>query len=203
MLTNCRMLAKTQGVNKLAVAINKMDDPTVEWKKTRFDECVTKITPYLKGLGFNPKTDIIFIPLSAQTTIGVKDRVPKDICPWYDGPSLLEYLDGMQSLERKVSAPFMMPISAKYRDLGTMIEGKIEAGVIRKDETYLLMPNRETVTLSALYGEGEEEIPKAMAGDQIRARLRNIDEESILPGFVLCSVKRTVHYVSSFDAQVC
>jgi translation elongation factor EF-1alpha len=83
-----------------------------------------------------------------------------------------------------------------------MIEGKIEAGVIRKDETYLLMPNRETVTLSALYGEGEEEIPKAMAGDQIRARLRNIDEESILPGFVLCSVKRPVHYVSSFDAQV-
>lgn len=92
--------------------------------------------------------------------------------------------------------------SAKYKDLGTMIEGKIEAGVIKKDETYLLMPNRETVTLSALYGEGEEEISKAMAGDQIRARLRNIEEDQIMPGFVLCSVKRPVHYVSSFEAQV-
>lgn len=66
------MLAKTQGVNTLVVAINKMDDPTVEWKKERFDECQSKIVPYLKGLGFVPKTDLIFIPLSAQTTIGVK-----------------------------------------------------------------------------------------------------------------------------------
>jgi peptide chain release factor subunit 3 len=118
------MLAKTQGVNKLVVAINKMDDPTVEWKKERFDECYTKIVPYLKGLGFNPKTDLIFIPLSAQTTIGVKDRVPKDVCSWYDGPSLLEYLDGMQSLERKVSAPFMMPIVSNIW-LGEMTSGLV------------------------------------------------------------------------------
>ena len=33
------MLAKTQGVNKLIVVINKMDDPTVEWQKSRYDEC--------------------------------------------------------------------------------------------------------------------------------------------------------------------
>jgi peptide chain release factor subunit 3 len=47
---------------------------------------------------------------------------------WYNGPSLLEFLDSMPTLERYVNAPLMMPISAKYRDLGTMIEGKIEAG---------------------------------------------------------------------------
>jgi peptide chain release factor subunit 3 len=33
------MLAKTQGVNKLIVVINKMDDPTVNWQKARYDEC--------------------------------------------------------------------------------------------------------------------------------------------------------------------
>jgi peptide chain release factor subunit 3 len=33
------MLAKTQGVNKLIVVINKMDDPTVNWEKSRYDEC--------------------------------------------------------------------------------------------------------------------------------------------------------------------
>ena len=29
------MLAKTAGVNKLVVLINKMDDPTVEWDQVR------------------------------------------------------------------------------------------------------------------------------------------------------------------------
>ena len=55
------------------------------------------------------------MPISAQTTIGIKDRVPKSLAPWHDGPSLLEYLDDMQTLERKVNAPFMMPINGKYR----------------------------------------------------------------------------------------
>jgi peptide chain release factor subunit 3 len=116
------MLAKTQGVNKLIVAVNKMDDPTVEWSEDRFKECTTKLAQFLKGVGYNPKTDVAFMPISAQTTIGIKDRVSKELAPWYDGPSLLEYLDNMKALDRKLNAPFMMPISAKYRDLGTMIE---------------------------------------------------------------------------------
>lgn len=31
----------------------------------------------------------------------------------------------MKTLERKVSAPFMMPINGKYREMGTVVEGKI------------------------------------------------------------------------------
>jgi peptide chain release factor subunit 3 len=50
------VLAKTQGVNKLVIAVNKMDDPTVEWSKERYDECTTKLTNFLKGTGYNPKT---------------------------------------------------------------------------------------------------------------------------------------------------
>jgi peptide chain release factor subunit 3 len=30
------VLAKMQGINKLVIAINKMDDPTVEWSKDRY-----------------------------------------------------------------------------------------------------------------------------------------------------------------------
>jgi peptide chain release factor subunit 3 len=189
------VLAKTQGVNKLIVAVNKMDDPTVNWSEARYKECTTKLTQFLRGVGYNPKTDLMVMPISAQTTLGIKNRVPKDICPWYDGPSLLEYLDNMQALERKVNAPFMMPIAAKYRDMGTMIEGKIEAGVIKKEGTYLMMPNREKITIAALYGETEDEIPLATCGDQIRLRLRGVEEEDISPGFVLCSVDRPVHCV--------
>ena len=196
------MLAKTQGVNKLVVVVNKMDDPTVEWSKERYNECLTNLTKYLKGVGYNPKTDLMFMPISAQTTIGVKDRVPKSLAPWYSGPSLLEYLDGMDKLERKINAPFMMPVGGKYRDMGTMIEGRVESGVIKKGSSYIMIPNREEVSVAALYGETEDEIPVATCGDQVRMRVRGIEEEDIMPGFVLCSPKRPVHCVSAFEAQI-
>lgn len=89
-----------------------------------------------------------------------------------------------------------------HQDMGTIVEGKIEAGVIKKGSTYTMMPNREKTEVSALYGETEEEIPAATCGDQIRIRLRGIEEEDILPGFVLCSPKRLVHCVSAFEAHI-
>ncbi|KAL9604676.1 MAG: hypothetical protein Q9219_000396 [cf. Caloplaca sp. 3 TL-2023] len=195
------ILARTQGVNRLVIAVNKMDDPTVEWSQERYKECTDKLSSFLKGIQYT-KNDITFMPISAQTTLGVKDRVPKNTCPWYNGPSLLEYLDNLESLERKVNAPFMMPVNGKYKDMGTMIEGKIEAGVLRKTNNYLLMPNRDEVSISALYGETEEEIPTAQCGDQVRLRIRGVEEEDIQPGFVLCSPKRPVHCVSAFEAQI-
>lgn len=133
------ILAKTQGVNKLIVVINKMDDITVEWSQERFKECSEKLLTFLsRQVGYG-KSDITFMPISAQTTVGIKTRVPKDLAPWYDGPSLLECLDNFKTLERKVKAPFMMPINAKYKDMGTLIEGKIEAGQIKKGNAYLMM----------------------------------------------------------------
>lgn len=196
------MLAKTQGVNKLIVVINKMDDPTVEWSHDRYLECTTKLAQFLKGTGYNLKTDVFFMPVAAQTTLNIKDRLPKGVAPWYDGPSLLEYLDAMQTVERKLNAPFMMPVAAKYKDMGTMIDGKIEAGVVKKGMSLIMMPRKQTVETSALYGEQEEEVPILQCGDQVRMRLRGIEEEDILPGFVLCSPKRLVHCVSEFEAQI-
>lgn len=64
------------------------------------------------------------------------------------------------------------------------------------------MPNREKITISALYGETEDEIPAAQAGEQVRIRIRGVEEEDIFPGFVLCSPKRPVHCVRAFEAQI-
>ncbi|OKL61432.1 hypothetical protein UA08_03368 [Talaromyces atroroseus] len=195
------LLARNTGVKKIIIAVNKMDDPTVEWSKARFDECTIKVGKFMENLGYK-KQDLHFMPISAQRTLGIKDRIPKDVCPWYDGPSLLEFLTDMKMPERKINAPFMMPISSKYRDMGTMVEGRIESGVMKKSNNYLMMPNREEVGIAALYGETEDEIPTATCGDQVRLRLRGIEEEDILPGFVLCSPKRPVHCVSAFEAKI-
>lgn len=77
------MLIKTAGVAKVVIAINKMDDPTVQWDQGRYEEIKIKLTPFIKGAGFNPKTDVTYLPVSAYTGANLKDRVSKSICPWY------------------------------------------------------------------------------------------------------------------------
>ncbi|GKV39919.1 hypothetical protein SLEP1_g47613 [Rubroshorea leprosula] len=44
-------LAKTMGLSKLFMVVNKMDDPTVNWSKERYDEIESKMVPFLSSSG--------------------------------------------------------------------------------------------------------------------------------------------------------
>ncbi|KAG0309546.1 translation termination factor GTPase eRF3 [Dissophora globulifera] len=195
-------LAKSGGVNKLVVVVNKMDDPTVNWSKERYDECVGKLTPFLKANGYNMKTDVMFMPVSGFTGANIKKSIDPKECDWYKGPSLLDYLDQLKMADRDLAAPLRMPISEKYKDMGTVVVGKIEAGSIKKGAQLVLMPNSVKVEVQAIFNELEEEIPAAAVGDNIRLRIRGIEEEDIMIGFVLCSPKNPVHAVSRFEATL-
>lgn len=195
------LLAKTQGVNKMIVTINKMDDPTVNWSQERYDQCVKNLSNFLKAIGYN-KEDVIFMPVSGYSGAGLKARVdPKD-CPWYTGPSLLEYLDTMRHMDRRINAPFMLPIAAKMRDMGTIVEGKIESGHIKKGHSTLLMPNKITVEIQNIYNETESEVDMAVCGEQVKLRIKGVEEEDISPGFVLTSPKNPIKNVTKFVAQL-
>ncbi|ODV91228.1 hypothetical protein CANCADRAFT_2943 [Tortispora caseinolytica NRRL Y-17796] len=196
------MLAKSQGIDRLVIAVNKMDDITVEWSKERYDECTTKLLNFLKSLGYNKSTDITCMPVSAQTGYGLLERVPTDVCPWYNGPCLLEFLDNVSLTDRKLRGPFMMPISERRRDIGTIVEGKVESGVAKKGDSLLVMPNKVQVELLTIYSETEAEINNAACGEQVKLRIKGIEEEDVQIGFVLCSLANPVHTVTKFEAQI-
>jgi peptide chain release factor subunit 3 len=135
------------------------------------------------------------------------------------GPSLLQYLDAMPILDRKNNAPLMMPISEKYSDMGTVVVGKVESGHVKKGQSLLLMPNKvrlspplhhpyssldpqSAVVVAAIHNEMEEEVPMAVCGDNVRIRLRGVEDEEIGIGFVLTSVEAPVHAVTHFEAQL-
>jgi peptide chain release factor subunit 3 len=48
-------------------------------------------------------------------------------------------------MDRDINAPFMLPVSEKYVELGTMVMGKIESGRVKKGDALLLMPNKVRV----------------------------------------------------------
>ncbi|XP_044904265.1 eukaryotic peptide chain release factor GTP-binding subunit ERF3A isoform X3 [Felis catus] len=134
------MLAKTAGVKHLIVLINKMDDPTVNWSSERYEECKEKLVPFLKKVGFNPKKDIHFMPCSGLTGANLKEQ--SDFCPWYTGLPFIPYLDNLPNFNRSVDGPIRLPIVDKYKDMGTVVLGKLESGSICKGQQLVMMPNK-------------------------------------------------------------
>jgi peptide chain release factor subunit 3 len=86
--------------------------------------------------------------------------------------------------------------------MGTVIEGKVESGFVKKGGNLVMMPGKTPVEIVTIYGESEEEINNAQCGDQVRLRVRGVEEDDVIPGFVLSSPKKPIHCVMSFEAQI-
>ncbi|KAL7612183.1 uncharacterized protein LOC111887166 [Lactuca sativa] len=194
-------LAKTLGVTKLLVVVNKMDDPTVNWSKERYDEIESKMVPFLKSSGYNVKKDIQFLPISGLFGTNMQTRMDKKICPWFNGQCLFEALDVIEVPLRDPTAPFRMPIIDKFKDMGTVVMGKVESGSIREGNNLLIMPNKVQVKVLALFMD-EDRVRSAGPGENLRVRVSGIEEEDILSGFVLCSIEKPIPVVHEFIAQL-
>ncbi|KAK2714153.1 hypothetical protein QYM36_008654 [Artemia franciscana] len=195
------MLAKTAGVKHLMVLINKMDDPTVNWSEARYNECKEKLMPYLKKVGFNPQKDVTFMPASGLTGAGLKEPVGTDVCPWYSGPTFLNFIEEMAPISRMEDAPFVMPIVDRYKDMGTVVLGKVEAGTAKLGTKLIVMPNKSQVVVDQLWSD-DDEVQEVAPGENVRIKLKGVEEEDISPGFVLCDPSNTCKTGRIFDAQV-
>ncbi|KAF3780636.1 Eukaryotic peptide chain release factor GTP-binding subunit [Nymphaea thermarum] len=180
-------LAKTLGVTKLVVVVNKMDDSTVKWSKDRFDEIESKMIPFLRSSGYNVKKDVQFLPISGLVGSNIKTRIEKSVCGWWNGPCLFEVLDTVEVPPRDPKGPLRMPIIDKFKDMGTVVMGKIESGSIREGDSLLVMPNKASVKVLGLYCD-ENKVRRAGPGENVRVRLSGIEEDDILGGFVLSSI---------------
>ncbi|XP_007498677.1 eukaryotic peptide chain release factor GTP-binding subunit ERF3A isoform X2 [Monodelphis domestica] len=193
------MLAKTAGVKHLIVLINKMDDPTVNWSNERYEECKEKLVPFLKKVGFNPKKDIHFMPCSGLTGANLKEQ--SDFCPWYIGLPFIPYLDNLPNFNRSVDGPIRLPIVDKYKDMGTVVLGKLESGSICKGQQLVMMPNKHNVEVLGILSD-DVETDSVAPGENLKIRLKGIEEEEILPGFILCDPNNLCHSGRTFDAQI-
>jgi len=195
------MLAKTAGVRYLVVLINKMDDSTVEWDEGRYKEIISKLTPYLKKTGFK-SNEVTYMPCSGFTGANLKERVTPDVCPWYSGPAFIEFLDNIPDFKWPFDEPVKILISDRYKDMGTIVIGKVESGTCRKGDDYLLMPNKQKVRVIGIVSADETEKSSCRAGENVKLKLSGVEEEEVLPGFVMCPSDKLCATGRIFDAQV-
>eukprot|EP00544_Gedaniella_sp_CCMP2646_P011604 CAMPEP_0202497226 /NCGR_PEP_ID=MMETSP1361-20130828/22340_1 /ASSEMBLY_ACC=CAM_ASM_000849 /TAXON_ID=210615 /ORGANISM="Staurosira complex sp., Strain CCMP2646" /LENGTH=589 /DNA_ID=CAMNT_0049128781 /DNA_START=47 /DNA_END=1816 /DNA_ORIENTATION=+ len=191
------MLAKTLGVSYLVVVVNKMDDPTVQWKKERFEECIGKIRPFLKQCGFIIKREVKFIPISGLTGANVKDEVDPSVCPWWKpsyengdnnttSSTLIGLLDTLEMTGRDPDAPMRIPVLDRYSDRGTIAMGKIESGVIRAGMTVRVMPTRNEYNVSGVWAN-EDPVIAARPGENVLVKLDNCGMSDVQKGYVICT----------------
>jgi peptide chain release factor subunit 3 len=194
------ILAKTAGVRFLIVVINKMDDPSVEWKKERYDEILEKLNPFLKGTGYS-KNSYEFIPISGLAGINLSERLTSDVCPWFSGPSLLEKLDSIDVPESGVDEPLRFPVQGKFRDMGIVIHGTNVSGAFSIGDKLVVCPTKRETVVEDIIHETET-IQSCFAGDNVQLRLKNIDDDDIHVGYVLAQPGRLVGISKVFTAQL-
>ncbi|CAB07395.2 Tr-type G domain-containing protein [Caenorhabditis elegans] len=196
------MLVKTAGVKHLVILVNKMDDPTVKWEEERFKEIEGKLTPFLRKLGFNPKTDITYVPCSGLTGAFIKDRPTGSEGNWYSGPCFIEFIDVLlPSYKRDFNGPVRCTVAEKYSEMGTVIIGKMESGCVQKGDTLVVMPNKQPVQVLQIWAD-DVETERVVAGDNIKFKLKGIEENELQGGFIICSPDSLAKTGRVFDAEV-
>ncbi|MHA1929068.1 MAG: GTP-binding protein, partial [Candidatus Thorarchaeota archaeon] len=164
-------LAMTLGVPSMIVAINKMDDDSVNYSEDRYNEIKDEVGGFLQSIGFKmDKTP--FIPTSAISACNLKEKTT-DLTPWYKGPCLLEALDLVALPEKPMNKPLRVPINDVYsiKGVGTVPVGRVETGVMKSGMSVTFMPPDKTGEVKSIEMH-HEILPQAIPGDNIGFNIR-------------------------------
>jgi len=186
-------VAALVGIRRIAVAVNKMD--LVGWSRERFEELRSDYGAHLAALG----VDAHFIPVSALRGDNVVSRGASS--PWYEGPTLLEYLETAPIEVAESHAPFRMSVQyvqrpgQDYRGYsGTIASGRVEVG-----DTVMVYPSRATTRVTSILTPAGD-APAACAREAVT--LTVADDMDIGRGHVLASPENPLAELYEFEATV-
>lgn len=142
-------IAKLLGIKHFVATVNKID--LVEFDKERFAEVERELQQVADRLGLAASgAELTVIPIAAKLGDNVVHR--SDNTPWYDGPTLLEYLEAVE-----LSAPHPEPTSLRLpvqwvsrptAEQRRRYTGRLSAGTLRVGDPVVSLPagTRSTVT---------------------------------------------------------
>jgi elongation factor 1-alpha len=175
------------GVKQMVVAVNKMDDSSVNYSQARFDEIKGELTIYLKKVGYNP-ANIPFIPISGWVGDNMIER--SDNMSWYNGPCLLEALDALRPPKRPVDKPLRLPLQDVYKigGIGTVPVGRVETGALKPGMVVTFGPMNVTTEVKSVEMH-HEQVEAAYPGDNVGFNVKNLSVKDIKRGYVASDSK--------------
>jgi elongation factor 1 alpha-like protein len=195
------LLVRSMGVQKLVVAVNKMD--AIKWSKDRFDEIEQQISSFLTTAGFQPK-NISFVPCWGLHGDNVTHRTEDTAASWYAGPILIDELESSESFSFSVDKPLRMTIGDIFRggvQNPLSVSGRLDSGSLQMGDQLLTMPSGEKATIKSLEVD-QEPSDWAVAGQNVVLHLTGIDPIHLRTGDVMCTPLSPIQNIASFTAKV-
>ena len=170
-------ICKMMGINHFVFVINKMD--LVDYDEKTFKQIQNNINELVKQLNI---THSICIPISAVVGDNVVNR--SDNMKWYDGPTLLEYLEDVVIHDELENKDFVLPVQRVCRPNSTYrgYEGTVQYGSISVGDEVTVLPSKEKSTIKSILNAGSK-IDNAYEGNAVSIELN--DDIDVSRGDVL------------------
>ena len=129
-------LVSLLGIKHVVLAVNKMD--LVDFSEERFNEIVGEYKKFIAPLGI---PDVTCIPLSALDGDNVVEKSERT--PWYNGTSLLDFLETVPIDNDHNLKDFRFPVQYVLRPNLDFCGfcGKVASGIIRKGDEVMALPS--------------------------------------------------------------
>jgi len=197
------LLAKSLGIQRLVMVINKMDEPSVKWSKERYEEIKESLTPYLKQYGFNPEKYVSWVPVSGLKNQNIIEKVDPKICSWYTGPTLMEILETIEVPERDDKGSLRVPILDRMKGRATDIFGKVNTGRIDVGAHITVMPYKLPAEVASIRNTDDQLVKYAKAGENIKLTLKGFENDDYIhKGCVLCGQADLCSVFEKFIADI-
>jgi bifunctional enzyme CysN/CysC len=187
-------LASLIGIRKVALAVNKMD--LVGFSEDSFQRIEEEYRRFASQLGL---TDVTAIPISALKGDNIVERSTRT--PWYQGATLLAYLETTEVSDEAAQRPFRMPVQWVCRPhhdfrgyCGLIAGGSLQPG----DRVRVVPSGRETTVTRILTADGNLEM--AVAGQSVT--LTFADDIDASRGDTVCSASAPCEVADQFEATI-
>ena len=187
-------LVSLLGIKHVVLAVNKMD--LVGYDQQVFNKIVEEYTQFVTPLGI---PDINCIPLSALKGDNVVDK--SDNTKWYEGPSLLDFLETVHIANDHNLKDFRYPIQYVLRPNLDFrgFSGKVSSGIVRKGDQVMAIPSGKISRVKGIHVY-EGEVDEAFAPQSITITLE--DEIDLSRGEMLVHPDNLPRTTRNFEAML-
>ncbi len=188
-------IAHLLGIPHLLVCVNKMD--LVDYDEARFKEIMAEFKQFTSDLSFRT---VDFLPISALFGVNIVEP-SADKMPWYDGPTVLQFLETVEIKHDTNLDAFRFPVQYVIRpDLHYRgFAGQITSGIVRVGDEISVLPSGKTTRVTHI-DTYEGEIDEAFAPMSVVLRLA--DEIDISRGDLIVPSHQLPKQARNVDAML-
>jgi bifunctional enzyme CysN/CysC len=189
------LLVSMLGIRKVVLAINKLD--LMAYSQEVFERIVAEYRAFAGEIGL---AEFTAIPMSALRGDNITERSPA--MPWYRGPALMEYLQGVE-IDAEASQRQPLRFLVQWVNRPNLdfrgFSGRLVGGSVRPGDRVRVLPSgRESRVARIVTHDGDLEL--AVAGQSVTLVLA--DEVDVSRGDVMASADALPEVSDQFEANL-